>query len=184
MSIVSHFCMSLLVAVLALGAAAPVPKPKPPTLKEIEAKVYGSWYEYDGIYSGRPMSDGFEAVGWKFGREDAAIWQFGGELSAGEFPGGVKIDITKTPWRLDVHERKRDNTVVVIPGIFKLDGDDLIWATEPSGDWWWQLRPSGEYAGRPKDFTSTPENQYEVRRLKRCEYLQTKFVDPPREKKR
>lgn len=174
--------MSLLVALLALGATAPVPKPKPPTQKEIEAKVFGSWYEYDGVYRGRPMSDGFEPFGWKFGRGDAAIWQFGGELSAGEFPGGVKIDITKTPWRLDMHDRTNKDSVVVIPGIFKFDGSDLIWATGPTGRWA-ALSPTGEYSTRPKDFTSTPDNGQVIRRLKRCEYLQTKFDDPPRRKK-
>lgn len=174
--------MSLLVAMLALGVAAPVPKPKPPTQKEIEAKVYGSWYEYDGVYGGRPMSDGFKPFGWKFGHEDSDTWELGGELSTGPCRGGVKIDITKTPWRIDIH-CKGSESVSVRPGIFKFDGDDLIWATASSGRWHSAVSPTGEYSSRPKDFTSTPENQYEVRRLKRCEYLQTEFENPPKQKK-
>jgi hypothetical protein len=157
---------------------APVPKPLPLTTEQARKKLFGCWYEVEKVVAGQPWpKHNFGALGWKFDAEEVENWQLTGELVTDLHRGGPKINITTTPWRLDVHNRKDNGEVVVLAGIFKFEGDDLIWVTEFPGDGWYPLNPAADYSGRPTDFTSTKENRYEWMRLKRCEYLQTQFPE-------
>lgn len=148
--------------------------------KVIESKVYGSWYETkDKVVAGVPWPrHTHEPFGWRFGRDDAVTWELGGELSTGPYLGGVKIDTSVTPWRLDIHSRNDKGTVSVMPGIFGFEDDALVWVTEYPGDGWCRLDPAGKYQDRPTGFTSTKDNRYARMVLRPCEYLQTEFPPP------
>ncbi|MBA4063383.1 MAG: hypothetical protein C0501_06655 [Isosphaera sp.] len=163
-------------AALALGSvvAAPVPKPPPPlTEAELDAKVYGSWVEVEGgKEAGKPVP-GY-GWGWKLDPKAAETWDAG--LSLGPY-WKAEANTAVVPWRLDVFDKSDSGRVVVKPGIFRLDGDALVWVTD---DGWCEWNKTGEYAARPKELTSTEKNGYTLRVLKRCDYLQTRFDERDR----
>lgn len=162
--------------------ATPVPKGRRPTAEEVRIKVFSSWYEDTSVLAGKPWPEHtVEPLGWKFGPDLVNSWQITGELATSPYTGGAKIDVSREPWQLDIYSQQVDGSMWVLPGIFKFEGDNVVWVTPPLNANWHRLDPNGHYPGRPKEFTSTKDNKYTWRLLKRCRYLQTQF--PKEEKK-
>ncbi|HVK13330.1 MAG TPA: hypothetical protein VM597_31540 [Gemmataceae bacterium] len=157
--------------------AAPKVKPRGPTADEVRKRLFGTCrYETGKVIAGK--QDPNEPLGWKFGADEAENWQITGELVTYRMFGGATIDVSRTPWRLDILSRDDRGRVSVLPTIFKFEGDTLVWATEFPGEGWYSVvDPAGDYKGRPTGFDSTEANRYAVYRLKPCEYLQT---SPPK----
>jgi uncharacterized protein (TIGR03067 family) len=153
--------------------AAPPPKPKPPNAEEVTKRLFGScWYEVDKVIAGK--KDPSEPLGWRFAAKEVENWQITGELVTFRMFGGIRIDVSKEPWRLDILSKNERGRTSVLPTIFKFEGDTLVWVTEFPGEGWYsEVARDGNYKGRPTGFKSTKENRYDVRRLKPCDYLQT-----------
>lgn len=162
--------------------AAPVPKAeaKKWTDEEVTKRLFATcWYEVEKTVDGKPWpGHNYSPFGWKFGEKATECWELGGELSTSETTGGVVVDVSSDPWRLDVLSKDEKGKVSVLPGVIKFDGDDLVWATEFPGEGWYSVVDAkGEYKGRPTGFESTAANRLCVCRLKPCTYLQTVFPD-------
>lgn len=145
------------------AAADPISKPAPFNQEAVLHKLYGCWKEVGGAVAGTPRSElKSEPIGRRFESDRFVEWTTGGEVIVDYFPP-CRVDLTTTPWQLDavsIDERsKRDGKVKVSPGIFRFDGDKLVWirgwpsVVDPKA--WPQKLPS-----RPTEFKSTKENGY------------------------
>jgi hypothetical protein len=133
------------------------------------AKVlFRSWHEETFEQAGKMHDQPYQLTGWRFAPEEIEVWDYSGDLSPCVCPRfKVHIDPTRRPMRMDV-VLERENRRTILPGIFKIEGKRLIWVTpEWHGDWV-PVHPSGEYAGRPTDFTSTKANGQDRRVLVPC----------------
>lgn len=175
---VTAVAAALVLPLTVAAPAAPVPKPPPPlTEAELREKVYGDWVEVaGGKEAGKPVP-GFRA-GWKLDPDEPLTWDKG--LSLGPY-WRLEVNTAVVPWRMDLIDRspmtRTTFRVSVQPGIIRRDGDTLVWV---ASDRWFPHSKTGDYAGRPQEFTSTPENKYVLRVLKRCKHLQTQFEEDKR----
>ena len=157
-------------AVCGILAAAPADGPQKgrPRLnqKEVENKWADHWVEIEVIDSGKKV-DPFYYFGYSFvpDPEDGgnyADWPLTGELVLSKPPVRLYYDAKPEPMHVDQH-----GVCCNVPGIFRFEGDDLVWVTLYDG------RLAGKLPDkplqRPKDFTSTKENGHIVRRLKRTD---------------
>jgi hypothetical protein len=136
----------------------------------IEKAVFRCWREEICVKAGRVIDQPCDLNCWRLGPEEMAVWEYSGELSPALLPWQVHIDTTRTPMRLDIINNRGNRSI--LPGIVKLEAGRLILVTPDIDEPWLPLNPSGEYARRPKDFTSTPANRCDRRLLAACDFLE------------
>jgi hypothetical protein len=141
-----------------------------------EGKVLGVWTRTGAVPGNRAREairqfldkkdQPFQLNCWRLGAEDMAVWEYSGDLSPAVLPWEAHVDPTHRPMRLDVINNRGWRSV--LPGIFEVEGGRLVWVTPSLDGPWPALNPSGEYAGRPTAFTSTPANGCDKRTLAPC----------------
>ena len=157
------------VVMAAVGSAAelpvaPPPRAAKPTRAEAERRWADYWVEVAVTAGGKPGDPA-----WYWGRSfvpdtadgSFASWLVMGEAVLSPYPGSLTIDVTTDPMRVDLVHTGR-----VVPGIFRFDGDDLVWVTPR------EFHPPAAFGcepmARPTDFTSTAANGHVVRVLRRA----------------
>jgi uncharacterized protein (TIGR03067 family) len=124
----------------------------------ITKRCLGSWREVLVIRAGQKFEESTDLMGYLFQPKQPECWEFAGELVPRPLSDELHLDVNREPMRLDLLTRGRNGETRSTLGIIKFDGDCLIWVTSPNGE-------------RPKEFNSTPANNYLLRVLKRCQYL-------------
>ena len=140
--------------------AAPVPKPidRDTVLK----KLYGCWNTVESYKGGEMRPAPREPFGTGIETDFYVTWTLGGEIIVDYHPP-CRVNVTTTPWQLDIvfdnEVVRRVGRLYVIPGIFRFDGDRLIWVFGTAN----LVDPKAwpeKLVGRPTEFKSTKENGY------------------------
>jgi uncharacterized protein (TIGR03067 family) len=157
------FLAALLVAAVGAGAAEPTVAPPPRTAAEAaRAKLFGWWEAVEVVRAGETNPAGHTWEGWKLTPTEVRTVTIHGQVETTTFRNGLRVDTTKTPWRLDFvndEEVATRGKRCVCTGIFRFEGGRLVWVTEGAcrsvnpG-----VEPAADDPHRPKDFTSTREN--------------------------
>ena len=170
----------VMLALATVGAASAIANPPEATQKpraavkpgneqklsqtEFRKRFFRCWLEVEKTEAGKKVTDPEEMSGMCFSVNDGwSSWGRRGELSSGHGGRQVRLDISADPVRLDVRTNLeqgfgRPDRIVVRPCIVKFDGDKLVMAWPRASVPDRRLKSGDDYAGRPKDFTSTKEN--------------------------
>jgi uncharacterized protein (TIGR03067 family) len=155
----------LIVVAFVLVMTAPSALPGPPSAKDqgaaarVRARLRGSWRELPADHlKGKPV-DPLGGVTWEifpdYAPDLARLTDWDNE--AQQWGGDAVLNTEPDPMWLDLRFRDNDKDYVQV-GIFKFDGDRLLWARGKWVDAKAYDRAKGVMAERPKGFT-TPEGR-------------------------
>jgi hypothetical protein len=142
--------------------------------------VYGAWYPIEEVSSGRRLTRPNDTLTcWWFRPGVTMTWPTGGQMDTPDTIGGMRLDRSTRPWRLDfVDVGDGRGRPVVALGVCRFDGAELEWCV--SFERWWPVRPLADHPNRPTAFESTVANGWTYYRLRRCELYQTTPPPPAR----
>jgi uncharacterized protein (TIGR03067 family) len=124
------------------------------------------WYKNgkgDMVHS--VVEDEVKMCAWSLDPDEVEVWDWMGELSPVRF-AGLQIDTRQEPMHLDLITKTDEKKELrVRPGIFKFEGDKLIWVLAPETE---EFRAAADYATRPTSFTPTKTNRYQRLTLVPC----------------
>jgi hypothetical protein len=109
-----------------------------------------------------------DLYGWQLLSRNVEIWGYAGEFSPTAYSYEIEIDVEKEPMRLDLLSRGEKGKRDIQPGIFRFEGEQLIWMTPGLPNRWQDSPKSGECELRPRSFEATKENGYVKRVMVPC----------------
>lgn len=151
---------------LAVTLTAPVSKALRPTEAEVRKKLDGSWRVVGWERPGEKNLLGNDWIEWEFDGDRACQSYDTGQVE--QFKYGIKLDVARDLMRLDLVIRDGEK-VRITPGIFRFDGNDLIWVQGSEMPAELLKRETTARAVRPDTFSPKAPQSWDKLTLRRGE---------------